>query len=86
MTLAKTKSPFSLVTTGVDRVPRASLISVTVAPGTTPPCASLTVPSTVPVLTCASTDALATASHIITAMDTLSLRIMKPPILNFRLT
>ena len=53
MTFAKTKSPLSFVTTGADRVPRASLISVTVAPGITPPCASLTVPETVPVLTCA---------------------------------
>src|SRR5678815_1860706 len=47
--LGNTKSPAALVTAGVDLVPRASLISVTDAPGITPPCASLTVPDTAPV-------------------------------------
>ena len=52
--LGTTKSPVALVTTGAISVPCASLISVTVAPGTTPPCASLTVPDTVPVTPCAN--------------------------------
>ena len=52
MTFGNTKSPAAFVTTGSDRVPRASLISTTVAPGTTPPCASFTVPDTEPVVIC----------------------------------
>ena len=39
-----TKSPVALVTTGAILVPWDSLTSVTVAPGTTPPCTSWTVP------------------------------------------
>src|SRR5205085_7288092 len=39
------KSPVSFVTAGADLVPFVSLMSVTVAPGITPPCASLTVPT-----------------------------------------
>jgi hypothetical protein len=53
-TFGTTKSPVALVTTGAICVPCASLISVTVAPGTTPPCVSLTVPDTVPVTPCAN--------------------------------
>src|SRR3984893_15083006 len=45
-----TKSPVPLVTAGADLVPRASLTSTTVAPGMTPPCGSLIVPDTVPVV------------------------------------
>src|SRR5216110_1127575 len=39
---------------GADLVPLVSLISTTVAPGITPPCASFTLPDTVPVVICAS--------------------------------
>ena len=53
MTLGITKSPVALVTTGAVLVPRESLTSVTVAPGITAPCASLTVPTTEPVVSCA---------------------------------
>src|SRR5688572_1993686 len=48
-----TYSPLVLVTTGASRVPRVELISVTVAPGMTPPPVSTTVPVTVPVVICA---------------------------------
>src|SRR5262245_24201907 len=51
--LTRTKSPVPFVTTGGAFVPRASSVRVIVAPGMTPPCASLTVPETVPVVTCA---------------------------------
>ena len=53
----RTKSPRVFVTTGASFVPRASLISVTVAPGTTPPCSSFTVPDIVPVIPCATVEA-----------------------------
>ena len=52
-TFGNVKSPVAFVTTGVDRVPRDSLMSVTVAPGITPPCPSFTVPVTVAVVVCA---------------------------------
>src|SRR3954465_1191064 len=45
----KTKSPWSVLIAGADTVPLDSLISVTVAPGTTPPWTSLTMPDSVPV-------------------------------------
>src|SRR6188768_3144066 len=45
-----TKSPEEFVIAGDDLFPRASLTSTTVAPGITPPCASFTVPATVPVV------------------------------------
>src|SRR4051812_14991671 len=45
----KTKSPWSVLIAGADTVPLDSLISVTVAPGTTPPWTSLTMPDRVPV-------------------------------------
>src|SRR5678815_4772983 len=57
--LTRTKSPVELVTTDGIFVPRASSVRVTVAPGMTPPCASLTVPETVPVVTCARAGAAA---------------------------
>src|SRR6185503_16214493 len=60
--LGTTKSPVALVTTGAICVPCASLMSVTVAPGTTPPCVSLTVPDTVPVTPCAKAAAERTKS------------------------
>ncbi len=50
------KSPVTVVMAGADVVPFVSLVSVTVAPGTTPPCASLTVPTTEPVVTWAIAD------------------------------
>ena len=46
----KVKSPASLVNTSGSFVPRVSLVSVTAAPGMTPPCGSLTVPEIVPVV------------------------------------
>ena len=54
------KSPLVSVTTSGSFVPRVSLVSVTAAPGMTPPCGSLTVPVTVPV-TCA--DAVPANAH-----------------------
>src|SRR6478609_7667383 len=51
--LETTKSPVALATVSIV-VPRLSLIKVTVAPGMTPPCTSLTVPATVPVVACAA--------------------------------
>ena len=48
-----TKSPVSFVTAGASRVARDSLMSVTEAPGMTPPCPSFTVPDTVAVVVCA---------------------------------
>ena len=54
MTFGNTKSPFASVVTGIDLVPRVSLMSVTVAPGITPPCGSFTVPPTEPVVSCAA--------------------------------
>ncbi len=51
--LVMTKSPVAFVTAGFERVFWDSLMSVTVAPGSTPPDASVTVPATVPVVTCA---------------------------------
>src|SRR3954470_3883528 len=54
--LGNTKSPVLLVTTGADSVRLVSLINVTVAPGTTAPCVSLTVPDRVAVTPCAATD------------------------------
>ncbi|MEO8078109.1 MAG: hypothetical protein ABI818_17405, partial [Acidobacteriota bacterium] len=44
-------------------VPRASLVNVTVAPGTTPPCASFTVPDTAPVVIWAKTGTAAHSSN-----------------------
>src|SRR5579872_1250966 len=55
-----TKSPEVLVTAGDEWVPLDSLINVTVAPGTTAPWTSFTVPETVAVTPCASAG-LATA-------------------------
>ena len=62
MTFGKTKSPVALVMAGSDRVPRLSLISTTVAPGMTPPCASLTVPDTEPVVTWADAGIVASSA------------------------
>ena len=56
VTLGNTKSPVMLVTTGADEVPRDSLTRTRVTPGTTPPWTSLTVPYTVPVVTCAAAE------------------------------
>ncbi len=53
--------PFSPVTTGASLVPLVSLIKVTVAPGTTAPCASSTVPEMFPVVICAAAGAPSTA-------------------------
>jgi hypothetical protein len=55
------------VTTGAEVVARESLINVTVAPGITPPCVSLTVPLTVPVTPCAAADAATTRTATLTA-------------------
>src|SRR5215218_7282432 len=66
--LGMTKSPVPLVTTGAICVPCASLVTVTVALGTTPPCASLTVPDTVPVTPCANAAVATTESTSSTRM------------------
>src|SRR5687768_2008369 len=55
---------------GADFVPRASLISTTVALGITPPCSSRTIPVIVPVVICASA-ADAASTHTIAAMAAL---------------
>src|SRR5579871_4330852 len=54
-TYAKVKLPSLSVTWGPSLVPWAWLTNITVAPGTTP-CASATVPVTVPVVICAEAD------------------------------
>ena len=64
MTFGNTKPPTSFVVTGASFVPRASLMRTTVAPGTTPPCASFTVPVTLPVVIWAETGMAATSSSI----------------------
>src|SRR5438105_2858073 len=70
---------------GADRVPLVSLISTTVAPGITPPCASFTVPVTVPVVICASAeDEVMTSASIRPVPATSILRNMSPPRVNDR--
>src|SRR4029079_19759111 len=61
-TLTNVNSPFSLVNTSDSCVPRVSLTSVTAAPGITAPCASLTVPKTVPVVIWAAAGSAESAS------------------------
>ena len=63
-TLTKVKSPLVFETTTGSCVPRVSLVIATVAPGMTAPCASLTVPVSVPVVTCAATGRARIASAI----------------------
>jgi hypothetical protein len=53
VTLGTTKSPLAFVTATGRRVPRVSLMRVTVAPGMTAPLVSVTVPDTEPVVNCA---------------------------------
>ena len=62
-------------------VPRVLLMSVTVAPGMTPPCASLMFPVTVPVVTCAAAG-IAGAQTAITIVSTrrVVLNIRAPPL------
>src|SRR6476660_421764 len=67
-----TKSPVSLVSVGAVFVPYISLMSVTVAPGMTPPCASFTEPKTVAVLTCAAT------GRAIAQSSTANARVARP--------
>src|SRR5690349_17320057 len=55
--------PVSFVVTGPIRVPLVSLTRTTVAPGTTPPCESFTVPDTLPVVIWAETDSAAPSSN-----------------------
>src|SRR5262245_17009050 len=82
VTFGTTKSPSVLVTTGGDLVPRVSLMSVTVAPGITPPWPSLTVPATVAVIVCAgaiagiANTATATATN---AVNVLQKRMLETP-------
>src|ERR1700752_370998 len=56
---------------GTDFVPRDSLTSTTVAPGTTPPVLSLTVPRTLPVVICAAAGRAANSSATRHAQTTL---------------
>src|SRR5215510_11118577 len=82
VTLGTTKSPSAFVTTGGDLVPRVSLMSVTVAPGITPPWPSLTVPATVAVIVCAGAIAgiANTASATATsAVNVLQKRMLRTP-------
>ena len=70
----------ALVTAGGSCVPRVSLVSVTVAPGMTPPCASLTVPVTVPVVSCAdANDAVHKTVMKATRNTTPGFRTISPP-------
>src|SRR5512132_1240801 len=62
--------PVSFVVTGPILVPLVSLIRTTVAPGTTPPCASFTVPDTLPVVICAETGIAAESSNTSAAEST----------------
>jgi hypothetical protein len=80
-TFANTKSPEALVTTGMEVVPRVSLMSVTVAPGITPPCASFTVPAIVPVVICAAAGDASASSRMkaAAAVFGLMLAMMRPP-------
>src|SRR5574342_291302 len=55
--------PVSFVVTGPILVPLVSLIRTTVAPGTTPPCESFTVPDTFPVVIWAETGIAANSSN-----------------------
>src|SRR5512141_3377568 len=61
--------PVSFVVTGPIRVPLVSLTRTTVAPGTTPPCESFTVPDTLPVVIWAETGIAADSSNT-SAADT----------------
>ena len=70
MTFGNTKLPSTLVCASVV-VPRAALTKVTVAPGTTAPCASLTEPETVPVVICAETGTAVAQTAIHTATEIL---------------
>ena len=69
MTFGNVYVPVSSVIAGASLVPRASSISVTVAPGTTPPCASLTVPVMLPVVICAEAGRTAAPTSSKTAID-----------------
>src|SRR6185436_11820184 len=64
VTFGRTYTPVSFVVTGAVFVPRASLMRTTVAPGTTPPCASFTTPVTLPVVIWAETGLAARSSPI----------------------
>src|SRR5688572_704072 len=78
-----TKSPEALVTTGAEAVPRVSLVRVIVAPGITPPCASLTVPAIVPVTPCANTEAATARDAVNTVASRRTRRkasILNPPV------
>src|SRR5262245_61742040 len=78
-TLTNVKSPASLVITSESFVPRVSLVSVTVAPGMTAPCESLTVPEIVPVVICADADAAIAQNATTAAAANVSLRTISPP-------
>src|SRR5204863_9623181 len=58
----KVKSMIQLLNTSDSYVPCVSLITVTAAPGMIAPCASLTVPKTVPVVIWANADAAPSAN------------------------
>src|SRR5436190_7645331 len=64
---ANVKSPFVFVKTPDDWVPCVSLMSITAAPGMTPPCGSLTVPVTEAVVICAEAGNAHISASIATA-------------------
>src|SRR6266542_5200980 len=70
VTFGMTYMPLSFVATGPILVPFDSLIRTTVAPGTTPPCESFTVPDTLPVVIWAETGIAAPSSNSSAAEST----------------
>ena len=74
-TLTNEKSPLALVNTSESCVPRVSLMSVTGAPGMTPPWGSLTVPATEPVVICAEAGTAA-AHRAISAIASIMGRLL----------
>src|SRR5262249_62404876 len=68
------------VTAGAERVARVSLTSTTVAPGTTAPDGSFTLPDTVPVVICATAgNAMSTSPNIRPPPTKSTLRSIVPP-------
>ena len=80
-TFGKVYTPSVSAVTVASVVPRVLLMSVTVAPGMTPPCASLMFPVTVPVVTCAAAGIASAHTAIATASTRrVVLNIRAPPL------